>query len=301
MAACCSPSRSFRKRISLASFDLRTDYRRTFLELLGFFQAAENSQAFASLPVVKGELQHHARGCYSAYGEGKFLNRRAERSLGEAETLSLLANLTAGHEYPAEQFAESWWKVLFCQFHDMMAGTSLFSDYQDVRDSVGYACEVAQISKIETLETMAKRVDLSDINEGAVFAFNPLPWKRKALVEFYTEKNPSGNSSVTHLSSKDGTKVPVQWRPSASMSTFVPRLSAWVELPACGYKVFELAHGEEPVPEPYGNLVTVSDSGFGISSLKADDGTELLSGSVGLSRNQRHQRHVGSRHRSISR
>ena len=195
---------------------------------------------FASLPVIKGELQHHARGCYSANGEGKFLNRRAERWLGEAETISLVANLSAGRAYPAEQYAEAWWKVLFCQFHDMMAGTSLYSDYQDVRDSVGYACEVAQTSKVEALETMAKRVDLSAVEEGAVFLFNPLPWKRKALVEYYTEQNPSGKAPITHLSSKDGDKIPVQWRPSASMTNFFPRLSAWVELPPCGYKVFEL-------------------------------------------------------------
>ena len=141
--------------------------------------------------MVRSELQHHARGCYSAYGEGKFLNRRAERWLGEAETISLVANLSAGRAYPGEQYAEAWWKVLFCQFHDMMAGTSLYSDYQDVRDSVGYACEVAQTSKVEALEMMAKRVDLSAVEEGAVFLFNPLPWKRKALVEYYTEQDPS--------------------------------------------------------------------------------------------------------------
>ncbi len=253
-----------------------------FSTLHDFFQAAERSSAFASLPVVRSELQHHSRGCYSANGEGKFLNRRAERWLGESETVSLVANLSAGHKYPAEQFAESWWKVLFCQFHDMMAGTSLYSDYQDVRDSVGYACEVAQTSKVEALETMAKRVDLSAVEEGAVFLFNPLPWQRKALVEFYTEKNPSGKAPITHLLSKDSSKIPVQWRPSASMSTFVPRISAWVDLPPCGYKVFELVHGEEPASEPYGDFAKVSDSGFGISSLKAQDGTELLSGSVGL-------------------
>jgi alpha-mannosidase len=265
--------------------DLRTDPslpELRFSTLHDFFQSAENSPAFASLPVVKGELQHHARGCYSANGEGKFLNRRAERWLGESETVSLMASLAARHTYPAQQYAESWWKVLFCQFHDMMAGTSLYSDYPDVRDSVGYACEVAQTSKVEALETMAKRVDLSKVDEGAVFLFNPLPWRRKALVEFYVDENPSGKAPITHLSAQDGVKVPVQWRPSASMSLFVPRLSAWVDLPACGYKVFELAHGKQPVAEAYGDFVTVSDSGFGISSFKAQDGTELLSGPVGL-------------------
>jgi alpha-mannosidase len=247
-----------------------------------FFKAVEESGAFASLPVVKGDLQHHARGCYSTYAEGKFLNRRAERWLVEAESIALIANRTSNHAYPGNEFAESWWKVLFCQFHDMMAGTSLYSDYQDVRDSVGFACEVAQTSKIEALETMAKRVDLSAVEEGAVFAYNPLPWPRKALLEIITEHNPSGRAPITHLRSKDGKTYPIQWRPSPSMTEFWRRLSAWVELPACGYKVLELAHGEEAKPEAYSSFCEVSNTGFGISSLKAADGTELLAGPIGM-------------------
>jgi len=253
-----------------------------FDTLRNFFSAIENSPAFASLPVVKSDLQHHARGCYSANGEGKILNRRAERFLGEAEIISVVANLSAGHAYPSDQYADSWWKILFCQFHDMMAGTSLYSDYQDVRDSLGYACEVAQTSKIEALETLAKRVDLTGVEEGAVFLFNPLPWSRKALVEYYTESNPSNTAEITHLRAKDGSKVAVQWRPSEAMANFVPRLSAWVQLPPCGYKVFELAHGDAPAAGSFSDCCAVSDSGFGVSSLKAEDGTELLTAPVGL-------------------
>ena len=260
-----------------------------FSTLAEFFREVEKSPAFASLPVIKKELQMHASGCYSAYGEGKYLNRRAERWLGESEVISLLANRTTGRAYAAEQFGEAWWKVLFNQFHDMMAGTALYSDYTDVRDSVGYACEVAQTEKVEALETMAKRVDLSAVEEGAVFLFNPLPWKRKALVECYTEKDPSHrawepgtpNSDISHLLSKDGSKIALQWRPSESMTNFWQRMSAWVELPACGYKVFELKRGAPPAPEAYKNFFSVSDSGLGISSLKAD-GTELLAGPIGL-------------------
>ena len=253
-----------------------------FSTLRDFFAAVEASAAFAQLPVVKGELQHHARGCYAANGEEKALNRRAERSLLQAETISLMANRVMGRSYPAEPFADSWWKVLFCQFHDMMAGTSLYSDYQDVRDSVGYACEVAQTTKVSALEAMAKRVDTSTVSEGAIFLFNPLPWKRRALAECYAEHNPSGNAPITHLAAKDGTKIPLQWRPSESMTNFFRRLSAWVELPACGYKVFELGHGEEPTPAGYKDFFKVSDSSLGIASLKAANGTEMLAAPIGL-------------------
>src|SRR5215217_5966196 len=50
-----------------------------------FFAAVEKSPAMANLPVIRTELQHHSRGCYSAHGEIKQLNRRAERWLKQAE------------------------------------------------------------------------------------------------------------------------------------------------------------------------------------------------------------------------
>jgi alpha-mannosidase len=253
-----------------------------FSTLRDFLHEIELSPAFASLPVVKSELQHHARGCYSANGEGKFLNRRAERSLVESEIISLVASRTMTRSYPAVEFANAWWKVNFCQFHDMMAGTSLYSDYQDVRDSVGYACETANTAKVSALEAMAKQVDTTQVSESAVFLFNPLPWSRKALVECYAEHNPSGNAPITYLAAKNGEKIPLQWRPSASMTNFFRRISAWVDLPACGYRVLELAHGDPAPSEGFKDFATIASTGLGISSLKAPDGTELLANPIGL-------------------
>ena len=252
-----------------------------FSTLAAFFQAIENDPAFKGVPVVKGELQHHARGCYSAYGEGKYLNRRAERMLGEAEAISVAASLAIQHPYPAKEFAESWWKVAFCQFHDMMAGTSLYSDYIQVRDSLGYACENAENTKVQALEAIAMQVDTSGVQENALFLFNPLPWPRKALAEVIVSSEWKHEGPM-HLASKDGRRIAMQWRPSPSMTDFFPRLSAMVELPACGYKVFELKHGEAPVADTYANVFSIAEAGFGIASLKAPDGTELLSAPAGL-------------------
>jgi alpha-mannosidase len=256
-----------------------------------YFAAVEKSPAFASLPVVRSELQHHSRGCYSAHGEIKQLNRRAEHRLGNAEAISVAASLNHDHQYPLQEYAAAWWKVLFNQFHDLMAGTALYTAYQDSRDSMGWALETAQTARVESLEAMARRVDMRDVREGAVFLFNPLPWPRKAQVEFHTERNPNSNPwvpipagtiPVTHLETKDKQKIPIQWRPSDSMTQVFPRLSSWVDLPACGYKVLELVHGTPPDTEPYRDSFAVNDRGFGISSLKASDGKELLSSPLGL-------------------
>jgi len=259
--------------------------------LTDFFTAIEQSPAMANLPVVRSELQYHSRGCYSAYGEGKQLNRRAERWLGHAETISSVASLSIQHDYPGQEYPSAWSKVLFNQFHDLLAGTAMYTAYRDSRDSLGWACETAQTSRVEALESMARRVDLSTVKEGAVFAFNPLPWPRKALLEYHTERNPglnpwipapAGIAPITHLETKDGEKFALQFRPSDSMTQIWPRLSAWVDLPACGYRVFELVHGTAPDTPPYSNFFSINEQGFGVSSLKSADGKELLAGPIGL-------------------
>lgn len=256
-----------------------------------FFAAVEKSPAMANLPVVKSELQYHSRGVYAAHGEGKQLNRRVERWLGSAEAISLAANLNNGHAYPGQDYATAWGKVLFNQFHDLMAGTALYSAYRDARDQMGWAGETAQSSRVEALESMARQVDLRAVKEGAVFLFNSLPWARKALVEYHTERNPNSNPwvpvpagvvPITHLETQDGQKIPLQFRPSDSMTQVFPRLSAWVELPPFGYKVLELVHGTPPDTAPFNDFFTVNEEGFGISSLKSPDGKELLRAPVGL-------------------
>jgi alpha-mannosidase len=258
-----------------------------FSTLAEFFAAVDQSPAVGSLPVVRTELQHHSRGCYAAHGEGKALNRRAERWLTQAETIAALAQLAEQHPYPAAEFAESWWKVLFCQFHDMMAGTSLSTDYQDVRDAVGYACEVAQATRIEGLQVLARSVDTSSAPEICVFAFNSLPWARTAVLEIHMDHTPYGLAEITHLSAKDGTRIPMQWRVPDSM-TGMGRWSAHVELPACGYRVFTVDHGDLSVasadPAPVGTGIKIDDRGFGITSLPvtARGPAELLAEPIGL-------------------
>ncbi len=263
-----------------------------FSTVADFFAVVEKSPAFADLPVIRGELQHHSRGCYSAYGEGKQQNRRAERLLVQAETLSVAAALQHGHVYPGQEYRAAWEKVLFNQFHDLLAGTALQKAYEESRDQLGYASDTAHTNRVEALESLARRVDTRAVKEGAVFVFNPLPWPRKCFVEYYTERNPATNPwvplpagvvPITHMETAGGEKVAIQWRPSDSMTQVYPRVSAVLDLPACGYKVLELVHGTPPdTSAPYPETFTINDSGFGISSLKSQDGKELLAAPVGL-------------------
>ncbi|MBP3381034.1 MAG: alpha-mannosidase, partial [Clostridia bacterium] len=54
-----------------------------------------------NLPTIKGELQHHARGCYAAESTIKAATRRCEQNLLAAEAFSVMAKHLVGLSYPA--------------------------------------------------------------------------------------------------------------------------------------------------------------------------------------------------------
>ncbi|MEO6966386.1 MAG: glycoside hydrolase family 38 C-terminal domain-containing protein, partial [Acidobacteriaceae bacterium] len=236
-----------------------------------FFTAVESSPGMANLPVVRGGLQHHARGCYSANGDEKYQNRRAERSMVETESLAWLTGVTLKRPYPKPEFENAWWNIHFNQFHDLLAGSAIYSDYQDARDGLGAACQTATATKVESLESIAKQVDTSKAKGALVFVFNPLPWPRRALLQYIFHHR---DSPITYLKAQDGTKIPVQtW----------PFLSAWVDLPPFGYRVFSEESDDALPPAPsYGTSITISDNSFGVTSLKVEDGAELLASQIGL-------------------
>ncbi|NVB76584.1 alpha-mannosidase, partial [Bacteroides vulgatus] len=88
-------------------------------------------------------LFHHSSGCYSAESRVKALNREAEMRLLMAERVSVMAGLLAGGKYPAEEYRKAWKSVLFNQFHDILAGTSLRESYEDAAEDYGYALHIA--------------------------------------------------------------------------------------------------------------------------------------------------------------
>lgn len=152
-------------------------------------------------PVVKGDLQHHAVGCYTAHSDVKKLNRRAENALMAGERFCAMAKLAMGRPYPKAKFAEAWQKVLFNQFHDILAGTSIEAAYDDVRNALGAAIDTADYEANAALSAMAWKIDVQ--GEGDPFVvFNPHAFPASCPV--YISEN------AASLRRFDGVELPVQ-------------------------------------------------------------------------------------------
>jgi alpha-mannosidase len=206
-----------------------------------FFGSVEQEMAAgAQVPVVRGDLQHHARGCYTAESEVKRENRRAEHLLMSAERWSSAAWAALGRHYPAQAFDNAWKAVLFNQFHDILAGSSLPEAYRDARDAYGLACTTANEAMHLAMQTITGHVDTRGPGD-ALIIFNPLPWSVNVPVE--VER---GSASITDA---EGRRVPAQ---NVQPTTVVgQRRNVFVaQLPALGYKVFRQDPERETADNP---------------------------------------------------
>lgn len=203
-----------------------------------FFQDIAAQQL--PLPVVHDDLQHHASGCYAAHSGIKQWNRDAENLLATAEKLSAIAHHVTGLPYPAD-FGRAWKNVLFNQFHDILAGTSIESAYEDARRSYGEALAIAGRALNGAAQSLGWNIDIP-YEEGArpFVVFNPHNWQSRVNVELEFGRVADHDALIDD----EGREVPMQLVQSEATALGRSRLSFLADLPPCGYRTYRV------VPRP---------------------------------------------------
>lgn len=216
------------------------------------------------VPLVAEDLQHHASGCYSANSAIKAINRSAETALVTAESLDLLAHLLTGSALHTADLAGAWERVMFNQFHDILAGCSIREAYDDAAQSFG----LAQARALEINTFAAQRIswrikttavlngDAAEMRdrlwykngEGApLVVFNPNPFPVHAAAQF-------GTQYVSAVLDAAGNAVPFQLvRAPYTDGTHCNQCLFEAKVPALGYAVYylyRLADAAAPAPAP---------------------------------------------------
>ena len=193
------------------------------------------------LPVVTGELQYHARGCFAAHSAVKRDNRRAEQALVAAERLGEVARALASAA-PVEDLARGWRGVLFNQFHDILAGTSIEAAYDDARNLHGEALAVAARAQNHAVQALAWRIGIDPARGGKPIAvFNPHGWPARVPVELEY----GGLRPGQLLIDDEGRPVPMQVvRSAATVATWRKRIAFVAQLPPLGWRVYRVVDGE---------------------------------------------------------
>jgi alpha-mannosidase len=217
------------------------DRRVTCSSARAFFDAIG---APDDLPVHADELQHHAVGCYSAHSGVKRWNRRTENLLQRAEKWAAVADVLGGPSYPHEDLTEAWKLVLFNQFHDTLAGTSIRPAYEDSRDQYGHAASLAANAFNRAVQAISRRIDIPAEPElRPLVVFNAHPWRLQADVEFEYTWLPKDGARMTDA---DGEAIHVQAiRPHTTMSSSRGRLVFPADVPPLGYRVYRIYAGAD--------------------------------------------------------
>ena len=113
----------------------------------------------APLPVWVGEqyLELH-RGTYTTQGRVKWLNRKLEQTLGQAEAACALASRLTGAAYPHDALYALWKVLLRNQFHDILPGSSVRAVYEVAHQEMGEALFQARALRDAALQAMSERV-----------------------------------------------------------------------------------------------------------------------------------------------
>lgn len=210
-----------------------------FSRVIDFLEDFEATTPPESVPVIGTELQHHARGCYSTHHAVKQLNRETEHALLSAERFASMSQMLGLLPYPEAALAQAWKDLLYNQFHDILAGTSIPSSYHDTRNQVGAARHAAETILNHTFQVLAREIDTSP--EGnTVVVFNPLPWPVRVPVRA-SEIIERTLSLPLHLVDDEGVSVPVQ--PVTGERVGGNAYIFQAELPALGYRCFHARSG----------------------------------------------------------
>jgi alpha-mannosidase len=191
------------------------------------------------LPTLRGDLQHHSRGCYTSHSGIKRWNRRTENLLLRAEKWCAVADSLGARAYPHEELTQAWKLVLFNQFHDTLAGTAIEPAYEDARDQLGHAASLAANAFNAAVQSIGRQIDVEhEYDVRPVVVFNPHAWPVQADVELeYTWVRETGTSVVD----EEGQVVPMQTtRPLTTMSSRRGRLVFPADLPPLGYRTYRV-------------------------------------------------------------
>ena len=219
-----------------------------------YFKEARDDRSL-NLPVIKDDLQHHAVGCYTAESEIKKGNRQSESALVTAEKVAAIGSVSWGAHYPKQELTAAWHKVLFLQFHDSLAGSSLFDHSQSAREGYGYALDVAHQSTFMAVQKLEWQVSTEDPESQYLLVFNPHAWEVKGKVEY--DYNWGSMHKSTRVDDEKGNALPYQWAPGSSETGTRKKLVISVTLPPMGYRQIRLWDGGDIAPK---KVVNVSEN-----------------------------------------
>lgn len=215
-----------------------------------------NEVSLDKAPLITEDLQHHASGCYSANSAIKAINRKTENELVCAEKLDVLSNILTGSKTHEKELAAAWQRVMFNQFHDILAGCSIKESYADAFNGYGFAGQTALEVNTFASQRISWRINTTNFLNADISEMRNRLWEREGegspIVVFNSHSFDVkatacfGTQGITRVVDHNGKDVAFQLvRASYTDSSFVNKCLFEADVPAYGYAVYYLYRNEE--------------------------------------------------------
>jgi alpha-mannosidase len=167
-----------------------------------------------SLEPIAAGLNPWGVGCYTSMARVKRKHRLLENLFFMTERMATNALVQAGVSYPQEELRQSLKELLFCEFHDALAGSSVSSVEESVLQKLDHGLEtLAQIRARIFLKLLAGQPEAAQ-GEFPIFVYNSHPHDtEETLVCEFQPQEPNFDKTTfwqPELVDEQGCSVPFQ-------------------------------------------------------------------------------------------
>jgi len=215
-----------------------------------FFEAI--AAKVRELPLVTGELQHHAIGCYTVHRPVKTAVRAGEHLLWQAEIVT--KNDPRPERDTAKRLALAWERVCTHHFHDTLGGTCIPSAYRQVEAQLGEARAIAD----EIIHHGVRRIAnaLGDDPQQRVVLFNASDQPFEGYTSFEPWVDWRSQHPNLQLADEQGRPIPAQTIEAEPLITagWRTRLLLRLSVPPAAMRVLRIGTDVPPAPDGRGKV-----------------------------------------------
>lgn len=173
-----------------------------------------------NLPLFKKNLNPWAVGCYTTMNQVKKHHRKLENTYYLTEKMVTHAFLNGLMSYPKLELNKALEDLLFCEFHDILPGTSISEVEQYALQKMDHGLEVLSQLKNKAFFTLLSGQNKADKGEFPILVYNPHPYSFDTVIscEFQPDE-PNENPDkfwIPEIKDQNGKRLPCQLEKESS-------------------------------------------------------------------------------------
>lgn len=135
------------------------------------------------LPRIEKSLNPWAVGCYTSMARVKQKHRQLESSYFTVEMMAANAALQGLETYPQADLDTALEDLLFCQFHDILPGSSIPEVEAYALQRLDHALEIIERLRVKTFFALLSGQESAGEGEFPLFVYNPHPFELECVIE----------------------------------------------------------------------------------------------------------------------